>query len=142
MPICSGTDCAELHSRDGSPSPPPLVVGLDVLDVEVSARFYRDILGLPLEPVEEETSDPWSKLRAYQTVWGGGRQAFALWRAMPGGEARGVRIGFAVRDLNELHRRVVAAGADVLHPPRREAWGRLARYRDPDGNIVGVSQFD
>ena len=54
---------------------------------------------------------------------------------------RGVRIGFIVRDLDALHRRVAAAGADVLHPPREEPWGRLARYRDPDGDIVGVTQF-
>jgi predicted enzyme related to lactoylglutathione lyase len=50
-----------------------------------------------------------------------------------------VRVGFSVRDLDAAHARIAAAGADVLHPPRRMTWGRLARYRDPDGNIVGVS---
>jgi predicted enzyme related to lactoylglutathione lyase len=119
----------------------PWFTGLDVLDVAASLHFYRDVFGIPLEPVEDESGDPWSRGRRYQAVWDGGRQAFALFAAIPGGESRGVRVGFRVRDLDAAHARAVAAGADVLHPPRRQSWGRLARYRDPDGNIVGVTEF-
>jgi lactoylglutathione lyase len=119
----------------------PWFIGLDVLDIDASVRFYRDVLGIPLEAVEDDSGDPWSRGRRYQALWDGGRQAFGLFAAIPGGEARGVRIGFRVRDVDAAHARIVAAGADVLHPPRRQSWGRLARYRDPDGNIVGLSEF-
>jgi len=50
----------------------------------------------------------------------------------------GVQIGLRVPDLDAAHQRAVAAGVEVLHPPRDEPWGRTARYRDPDGNVVGV----
>jgi len=119
----------------------PWFCGLDVLDVAASVRFYRDVLGLPLEEVDDSSSDPWTRGRRYQAVWQNGRAVFALFAAMPGAEARGIRVGFLVRDVDRLHRRAVAAGADVLHPPREMPWGRLARYRDPDGNIVGVTQL-
>ena len=34
----------------------------------------------------------------------------------------------------------IAAGAEVASMPQDEPWGRTAAYRDPDGNIVGVTQ--
>jgi len=37
-------------------------------------------------------------------------------------------------------RKQVAAGADVESMPRDEPWGRTARYRDPDGNVVALTQ--
>lgn len=126
---------------DTSPSLRLWFVGLEVLDIEASVHFYRDLLGIPLEEVHDESSDPWTRGKLFRAVWDGGRAVFSLFPARPGGEARGVRVGFSVRDLDTAHARIAAAGADVLHPPRQLAWGRLARYRDPDGNIVGVSSW-
>jgi predicted enzyme related to lactoylglutathione lyase len=125
--------------NDSRPTPQLWFVGLETLDVEASVRFYRDVLGIPLVEVEEATNDPWSRGRHFRAVWGEGRAVFSIFHARPGAEARGVRVGFSVRDLDVMHAHVVAAGGDVLHPPRKMSWGRLARYRDPDGNIVGVS---
>lgn len=127
--------------NDVRPSLRPWFIGLDVLDLEASVGFYRDLLGIRLVEVEDESGDPWLAGRQYRAIWDEGRMVFSLFRARPGAEARGVRVGFSVRDLDAAHARIAAAGADVLHPPRRMSWGRLARYRDPDGNIVGVSQF-
>jgi predicted enzyme related to lactoylglutathione lyase len=127
--------------NDAKPSLRLWFVGLEVLDLEASVHFYRDVLGIPLGEVADESGDPWTRGRQFRAVWDDGRAVFSLFPARPGGEARGVRVGFRVRDLDAMHARVAAAGGDVLHPPRRMPWGRLARYRDPDGNIVGVSQL-
>ena len=43
-------------------------------------------------------------------------------------------------DITAAHQAAVAAGAEVLHEPRREPWGTSARYRDPDGNTVELTQ--
>jgi predicted enzyme related to lactoylglutathione lyase len=56
------------------------------------------------------------------------------------GPSRGTRIGVAVDDIDAGHARAVAAGAEVIHPPRAEPWGSTSRYRDPDGNIVILTQ--
>jgi predicted enzyme related to lactoylglutathione lyase len=43
------------------------------------------------------------------------------------GPSRGTQIGFAVDDIDAGHARAVAAGAEVIHPPRAEPWDqRLA----------------
>ena len=47
---------------------------------------------------------------------------------------------FHVDDLEEAHARAVAAGAEIVHEPRDEAEGRTAAYRDPDGNVVRLTQ--
>jgi predicted enzyme related to lactoylglutathione lyase len=36
--------------------------------------------------------------------------------------------------------RVLASGAKVVSGPRSEPWGNTARYLDPDGNIVSITE--
>jgi predicted enzyme related to lactoylglutathione lyase len=43
-------------------------------------------------------------------------------------------------DLQERHAAAVARGVRVEHAPRHEPWGLTARYWDPDGNSVGLTQ--
>ena len=52
----------------------------------------------------------------------------------------GAQVGFRVDDIDEAHAAAVAAGAEVLHEPRPEPWGTSARYRDPDGNVIELTQ--
>jgi predicted enzyme related to lactoylglutathione lyase len=111
-------------------------VALRVRDLEASARFYREALGIPLreaggsgEEMHREYS--WSE-DAYLH--------FALFSATRGGETRGVELSFFVDDLDAAHARAVAAGAEVESPPQKQPWGRTAGYRDPDGNLVGLTQ--
>ena len=54
--------------------------------------------------------------------------------------ATDAQIGFDTRDIEADHQRALDAGAEVVHPPRDEAWGRTSRYRDPDGNLVSITQ--
>lgn len=52
----------------------------------------------------------------------------------------GAQVSFRVDDVERAHAAAVAAGAEVLHPPRTEPWGRSGRYRDFDGNVVEPTQ--
>jgi len=38
------------------------------------------------------------------------------------------------------HAHALSAGAEVVHDPRDEPWGATSRYRDPDGNLVSITQ--
>jgi predicted enzyme related to lactoylglutathione lyase len=111
-----------------------------VQDMDASLHFYRDVLGVPLEPVELESGDPWLAGRRYH-AGEPEHGVFALLAAAPGDETRRVRVAFAVEDIEEAHTSAVEAGADVLHPPRAQPFGRTARYRDPDGNTVALTQL-
>ena len=52
----------------------------------------------------------------------------------------GAQLSFHVDDLDQAHRAAITAGAEVLHEPRAEPWGRSARYRDDGGNVVELTQ--
>jgi uncharacterized glyoxalase superfamily protein PhnB len=56
-----------------------------------------------------------------------------------GGAADGDRFGFwvYVDDVDAAVARLAAAGAPIVGQPEDQPWGeRVARMRDPDGNLV------
>lgn len=118
------------------------VVILYVHELERSLRFYRDLLGIPLTSgVNQPEDDPWYGGQHAELSWRDGAYLhLALFPVRPGQRATaGAELGLHVEDANAVHARMVAGAAAVLHAPRREPWGLTARYRDPDGNIVGVT---
>lgn len=118
------------------------VIILHVSDLEASLRFYRDLVGLALEPgVNEPADDPWIGGHHAELSWREGAYLhFALFRVRQGRRpTAGAELGLHVGDVYGVHERMVAAGVVVLHEPRKEPWGITARYSDPDGNIVGVT---
>ncbi|WP_433789089.1 MerR family transcriptional regulator [Actinoplanes sp. CA-252034] len=53
----------------------------------------------------------------------------------------GVRFGLLVADLEAAHHRAVEAGGAVVAPPADYAWKpRTSAVRDPDGNIIDLTQ--
>jgi catechol 2,3-dioxygenase-like lactoylglutathione lyase family enzyme len=50
-------------------------------------------------------------------------------------------VSIEVDDVDEVHARAVAAGADIVYPLTDEEWG-LRRFfvRDPDGAILNITQ--
>ena len=50
--------------------------------------------------------------------------------------ADGVVLTFQVDDVEETHRRLVAAGVSFVAPPGKRFWGYGAELRDPDGHLV------
>lgn len=110
----------------------PLVTGINVVylyvrDVERSAQFYRDVLGIPLEG-----DATWMEAR-----FAGGTR-FAL-HALPGEAgaptAGTIHVDFETADLDEALERVRARGVEAGEPVRDE-WGAAAELVDPDGYRV------
>jgi uncharacterized glyoxalase superfamily protein PhnB len=109
---------------------------LAVHDLEVSGAWYRDVLGCRLDDVEPGN---WRFCHA-------GEVTFMLGRCP--GVAEASEIGdhsyvayLRVDDVDEFHRRAVAAGAEVLKPPRNEPWGmRELALRSPDGHRFTLGQ--
>jgi predicted enzyme related to lactoylglutathione lyase len=119
-----------------------IVTELRVADLERSLRFYRELLGLPFADIERHEDDDVPHAHA---SWGSWRddEHFVRLNVYPRGtrEATYTVLGFMVSDLGVTHERLVRAGVEVLAPPEQEPWGRTARYRDPDGNEVGLTEL-
>jgi catechol 2,3-dioxygenase-like lactoylglutathione lyase family enzyme len=99
------------------------VVYLYVSDMDRSLRFYRDLLGIPLEG-----DGDWQ-----EAALGGAR--FALHRSHEGiGELSSgtVHINLEVADVEAASERLRAAGLAVTEAVRDE-WGAAVQVLDPDG---------
>ena len=115
---------------------------LEVADVERALGFYRDLLGIPLRhDLDHGGADRWISGEHAALSWHDSFFHFALYKSK-GVVTRDVQIGFPVGDLDAMHATLVAAGVPVDVAPRDEPWGKTARYRDPDGNSVSLTQAD
>lgn len=121
-------------------SPLSLVV-LEVANLDRSVAFYRDLLGLQLHRDDHrEGDDRFISGDHAATSWRDGHFLhFALYQTK-GVITANAHIGFMTDDLATFHDQLVTAGVAVDHAPRTEPWGRTARYRDPDGNSVSLTQ--
>jgi Glyoxalase/Bleomycin resistance protein/Dioxygenase superfamily. len=120
-------------------------LALWVKDLERSGAFYRDALGVPLhEGLNEPTGDPWLDGKHHEYSWFEGAYFhFALFASRADtAHTTGAEISFWTADVDAKHDELVAKGVDVVHAPSTwdESRLRMARYRDPDGNIVGFTQ--
>jgi lactoylglutathione lyase len=119
-----------------------ILLVLEVSDLERSVRFYRDLLGLPLRrDLDHGGTDRWISGDHAAHSWHDSFFHFALYQSK-GAVTRDVQIGFPVGDLDGAHARLKAADVAVDVEPRDEPWGRTARYRDPDGNSVSLTQVE
>jgi predicted enzyme related to lactoylglutathione lyase len=115
---------------------------LEVKDLAISSRFYRDAMGIDLHEGgdNEAGGDRWiSGQHQAISFKEGGYFHFSLYAAK-GEPTTRAQVGFVVPDLAKAHARAVEAKVKVLHPPRPEPWGETARYEDPDGNFVSLTQ--
>jgi predicted RNase H-like nuclease/predicted enzyme related to lactoylglutathione lyase len=138
-----GTGCKPVGLAYGGSNPPAPIarvsdtrlvfVALHVRDVGASAWFYREAFDLPFE--SGEGPQPHAEVS-----WKEG--AYLRLGIFPpeAGATENAEIGFFVDDVEAAHARAVAAGAEVVREPRDERSGRTAAYRDPDGNLVTLTQ--
>jgi catechol 2,3-dioxygenase-like lactoylglutathione lyase family enzyme len=114
------------------------LVLLRASDLERSAHFYRDLIGVPLEPGDnQQPGDPWIGGGHHEYSWReGGYLHFSIYPGNADHHTANAHLGFQVEDVESIHRRLASSGVRVLHAPRTEPWGKTARYSDPDGNVV------
>jgi predicted enzyme related to lactoylglutathione lyase len=120
-------------------------VALNVSSLANSLHFYGGILGIPLAEIshDAEKRDPWYGGNHASYSWTDGAYLhFALYPAQEPLRpiSTATQIGFHVADFEATHQRVVESGFEVIQTPRSEPWGLTARYLDPDGNIVSITQ--
>jgi predicted enzyme related to lactoylglutathione lyase len=114
-------------------------------DYEEAVRFYRDVLGLPVEGAFEAPGG------AHVTILDAGRATLEL--ANPAQKryidevevgrpvAPRMRVAFEVDDAEETTTALAAAGADVIAPPTETPWrSRNARLDAPAGLHITVFQ--
>ena len=129
----SGTDAPATDHNLGVGETRLVFVALHVRDFAASAWFYREAFG-----VEFESGQP--PQPHAEVSWREGAYLHLAFFPPDPGVTENVEIGFHVDDLEDAHARALAAGAEVVREPRDEPWGRTAPYRDPDGNLVTLTQ--
>ena len=120
---------------------------LEVADLEVSERFYREIIGLPLaNRWGVETDD--TRQAVFLEI---GPHAFlGLWpeetggaNALAGGRG-GAHVHFALLlefgTLDARRAELVANGVPILHDADFGHGNRATYVADPDGNIVELTE--
>ncbi|HMC55104.1 MAG TPA: VOC family protein [Gemmatimonadaceae bacterium] len=118
------------------------LVAIVVRDYDRAIRFFVDVLGFELaEDTPSLTTDGrpkrWVVVRPPGAETGillpradGERQA-----AIVGDQFAG-RVGLFLRvdDFDATYDRLLAAGVEFVRPPRQEPYGRVAVFRDLEGN--------
>jgi catechol 2,3-dioxygenase-like lactoylglutathione lyase family enzyme len=115
-----------------------LVVG----DYDAAIRFFVDVLQFELvEDTPSLTND--GRRKRWVVVRPSGGQTGILLAHADGDRQTGVvgqqfagRVGLFLRvdDFEAMYERMVAAGVRFVSPPREEPYGRLAVFRDLEGN--------
>jgi len=100
-------------------------------DPKALAAWYRDNLGVPVEPDQ-----------TYASFKSAGAGEEAVWSTFPAdtkyfgdGPATGM-INFRVRDLDAMLAQLRAAGADVHDKIEDEGYGKFGWVTDPEGNRI------
>ncbi|WP_338698906.1 VOC family protein [Streptomyces sp. Q6] len=105
-------------------------VTLPVTDQDRALRFYTDVLGFEVRVDREMPPGRW-----LQVAPAGAQTVFTL--SGPGmgtfvpGTAQGIML--VTTDVDADCARLAAAGVEVTGPDELP-WGRMAGFRDPDGN--------
>jgi predicted enzyme related to lactoylglutathione lyase len=124
------------------PQPRLVSVVIEVADLERAERLYREAFGLDLHSSHHDEDDRWIGGAHAAVSWSEGAFVhFALYAAKGPERTTGVQVGFRVDDLDIAHQRAVGAGAELIHGPVAQPWGRSARYRDLDGNVVELTSL-
>jgi catechol 2,3-dioxygenase-like lactoylglutathione lyase family enzyme len=118
------------------------LVALVVRDYDPAIEFFTKVLDFELiEDVPSTTNDGrpkrWVVVRPRRAATGillaradGDRQAAVV------GEQFAGRVGLFLRvdDFDGTYARLIAAGVEFVTPPRPEPYGRVAVFRDLEGN--------
>ncbi|WP_028589822.1 VOC family protein [Paenibacillus massiliensis] len=111
----------------------PDFISLQVTNLEGSAEFYQNYLGLVRSPAGPP----------HAVVFDTKPIAFALRDLMPGVElgsgtqpGLGVALWLHAPDAQEIHDKLVQAGVKITSAPIDGPFGRTFTFADPDGYLV------
>jgi predicted enzyme related to lactoylglutathione lyase len=105
---------------------------LFVRDFDAAKRFYKEQLGLPL--VNESPM-------MMEFFPGGGATlgvATAMHEAAYPLVGRHTGVTLQVKGIDDLYRKLVAAGVKFPEPLEKSPWGKMAVVADPDGNQIAL----
>ncbi len=100
------------------------VVWLPVSEIDRAVAFYRDRLDLEVESQD----DRWAMLRA------GALRLGLNAREDPRGDGGAVVAFAAEAEIESELERLREAGVEIAGGVSDHPWGRIASFRDPDGN--------
>lgn len=100
------------------------VVWLPVSDIDRSITFYRDRLGL----TEIRREDDWAQLDA------NGLHIGLNAKESPNGHGGAVIAFQPENELESAVRKLRDGGVDIAGGISEHPWGRVATFKDPDGN--------
>jgi predicted enzyme related to lactoylglutathione lyase len=111
----------------------PDFISLQVTDLEASATFYKNYLGLTQSPA----GPPHAVVFETDTI------TFALRDLIPGTElgpdskpGLGVALWLLAPNAQEIHDKLVEAGVTIVSAPIDGPFGRTFAFADPDGYTV------
>jgi predicted enzyme related to lactoylglutathione lyase len=121
-----------------TPTTGPDFVSFQVRDIDASATFYADVIGLSRIPAPNPDAAVFSA--------GPDSTAFAVRRPFPGVDldaaapspGYGIGVWFHNADPAAVHERALAAGATVVQEPFDGPFGTQFAVLDPDGYTVTV----
>lgn len=114
------------------------------------AEFYRNVLGIPLEPEhhgEPEPGDPRGSRSGagphFGCTLGDLRFAIHPIDEFPDGRSGvgSVKLAFTVFDLEAVVARVKEFSIDLLYPPNDTGFFRITAFCDPDGNLIELTEL-
>ncbi|GAA5054533.1 VOC family protein [Nocardia callitridis] len=113
----------------------PDFVSFQVRDLDKSAAFYEDTIGLTRLPAPN----------AHAAAFSAGAVTFAVRTPLPGVDldaidqlGAGIGVWFHNENATELHRHLVEQGVPMTQEPFEGPFGTQFAFHDPDGYVVTI----
>lgn len=112
---------------------------IPVRDLERAVHFYREVFGWTIQPLAW-AGHPYARVRASVSTEGPGKEGIDG-GLMESGEISHPLLMIHVEELEACLKSIESAGGRIDLPVTRVGdMGLYARFRDPEGNLLGLWQ--